>query len=176
MTDKTISRFLSLILRHDPVSIGLNVDAQGWARVEDIIARADMPLTAQDIARVVVGSDKQRFTLSEDGALIRANQGHSFPVDLGLIARTPPDRLYHGTADRNVPTILRDGLKPMSRQHVHLSPDPDTAHKVGQRHGHPVILTIHAQAAHAAGQVFYLSANGVWLTDPLAPEFIHGPA
>ena len=170
--EKRLSKFLSFVLRQDPGSIGLTLDEGGWAAVEDIVAGAGFPTDAGQIAHVVRASDKQRFALSPDGARIRANQGHSLPVDLGLAPVAPPEVLYHGTAQASLSAILAEGLRPMGRQHVHLSPDPDTAVKVGQRHGRPVVLLVAAGRLAADGQIFYLSANGVWLTGAVAPEYL----
>lgn len=171
-----LSKFLSRVLRHDPTSIGLTLDAQGWADVDALLAgakRAGVPLTLERLRQVVAENDKQRFTLSDDGR-IRANQGHSIPVDLGLEPRRPPAQLYHGTADRFVADIRRDGLSPRRRNHVHLSPDEATATRVGARHGRPVVLVIEAARLHDAGHIFYLAENGVWLTDRVPPEYIVG--
>jgi putative RNA 2'-phosphotransferase len=173
-----ISKFLSYVLRHRPDEVGLTLDANGWASVEELIARAtaaSMSLSHAIIRDVVRGSDKQRFALSDDGTRIRANQGHSIAVDLALVPREPPAVLFHGTATRFVESIRRDGLRAMNRQHVHLSPDEATAITVGQRHGKPIVLRIRAAAMHAAGQAFFLSDNGVWLTGSVAPEFIEIP-
>lgn len=172
---KRLSKFLSLILRHDPARIGLSVDAGGWARLSDIVEKAGFAVTGSALAETVRTSDKQRFALSGDGLRIRANQGHSFPVDLGLEPVSPPDLLFHGTAEKTLDTILAEGLKPMRRQHVHLSKDRETAAKVGQRHGRPVVLIVEAGLLVQTGQPFYLSANGVWLTGPVAPEFLKRP-
>lgn len=166
------SKFLSLVLRHDPGSIGLHLDAEGWAGIDDLVSRAPMPLTHADVEQIVATSDKQRFALSADGTRIRANQGHSIPVDLGLDARDPPDRLYHGTADRFLAAILSEGLTRQSRQHVHLSSDIETARVVGQRHGTLCILLVDSLAMAKAGRVFYHSANNVWLTESVAPQFL----
>jgi putative RNA 2'-phosphotransferase len=135
-SDETASKFLSWVLRHQPQAIGLQLDAQGWASIEDLLrlAQPTHPLTHAQLQRVVAHSDKQRFAISADGLRIRANQGHSIPVDLELIPRTPPDTLWHGTGERFVSAIMREGLKRMGRQYVHLSTDPDTAVKVGRRH------------------------------------------
>ena len=170
-----LSRFLSRVLRHDPASIGLTLDAQGWAEVDALLAgaqRAGVPLTRELLQQVVAENDKQRYALSDDGARIRARQGHSIPVDLGLAAVEPPDRLYHGTADRFVAAIRRDGLLPRKRNHVHLSPDEATATRVGARHGRPVVLTIAAGQMYRDGHAFYLAENGVWLTDRVPPKYI----
>ena len=168
MMDKTlakISKYLSYVLRHKPDAIGLSLDAEGWADVDEIIAKADIPITRKQIERAVSENDKRRFALSPDGRLIRARQGHSVAVDLGLVPREPPEALYHGTADMFMESIFEQGLLPRGRQHVHLSADLETATKVGGRHGRVVILTLPARAMHEGGHRFYLSENGVWLTD-----------
>ena len=171
----TISKFLSLVLRHDPAAASLTLDAGGWAEVDALLrgaAAAGVDVTRDELERVVRDSDKQRFSLSDDGRRIRANQGHSVPVNLGLVPSVPPDVLYHGTVARSLDAIRREGLRPMERQHVHLSPNVDNAAKVGQRRGQPVVLTIDAARLHADGGVFYLSVNGVWLTDAVPPAYI----
>ena len=170
-----LSKFLSRVLRHDPAGIGLTLDAQGWANVDALLAgakQAGVPLTLERLRQVVAENDKQRFTLSADDSRIRAKQGHSIPVDLGLEPVAPPAHLYHGTADRSVDAIRRDGLLPRRRNHVHLSPDEATATRVGARHGRPVVLVIEAARLHDDGHVFYLAENGVWLTDRVPPEYI----
>lgn len=172
------SKFLSLVLRHEPEAIGLTLDANGWADLDELVrlANADgKPVTRELIEQVVRDSDKQRFAISEDGARIRANQGHSIEVDLELTPLPPPATLYHGTATRFAKSIRNLGLVKQSRQHVHLSSDPATATKVGSRHGKAVVLTIRAGEMHARGLSFYQSANGVWLTDAVAAEFIDWP-
>jgi putative RNA 2'-phosphotransferase len=170
-----VSKFLSLVLRHDPEKIGLTLDAAGWAEVDELIAaaaRSGVDLDRETLARVVAENDKQRFALSPDGRRIRANQGHSVDVDLGLEPRTPPERLFHGTASRFVDSIRASGLHAASRAHVHLSADAETARTVGQRHGTPVVLTIAAGRMHRDGRLFFRSANGVWLTDAVPAEYI----
>jgi putative RNA 2'-phosphotransferase len=170
-----VSKFLSLVLRHDPGKIGLTLDAAGWAEVDELIAaaaRAGVEIDRETLARVVAESDKQRFALSPDGGRIRANQGHSVEVDLGLEPRTPPEVLYHGTASRFVDSIRGSGLHAASRTHVHLSADEETARRVGQRHGSPVVLTVAAGRMHRDGRPFFRSANGVWLTDAVPAEYI----
>jgi putative RNA 2'-phosphotransferase len=170
-----ISKFLSLVLRHRPGVIGLTLDPQGWADVDELIARAGaqgQPLTREVIARVVAENDKRRFALSEDGARIRANQGHSVAVDLALEPLEPPETLYHGTADRFLDSIERDGLRRGQRQYVHLSSDRDTAVAVGQRHGRPVVLRVAAGAMWRDGQRFFRAANGVWLTEAVPPSYL----
>ena len=173
-----ISRFLSLVLRHDPGRIGLEVDREGWASVADLVERsrlAGLDLTIELVREVVATSDKRRFSLSEDGSSIRANQGHSIPVDLGLSPVEPPPELFHGTVPRFLESIRAKGLVPGSRQHVHLSPDAETAARVGRRRGEAVVLRIDAAGLAAGGQDFFLSANGVWLTAAVPAEFIRFP-
>jgi putative RNA 2'-phosphotransferase len=162
-SDRNVSRFVSYVLRHNPDEAGRTLDAGGGALVEALTDCA--PLDPERIAEVVAGSDKQRFALSPDGRRIRANQGHSFAVDLGLTPETPPETLYHRTTRRALDAILSEGLLPRSRQHVHLSGDPETARAVGMRHGSPAVLTVAAGHMHARGHIFLRSANGVWLTD-----------
>ena len=170
-----LSKFLSFVLRHKPDSIGLALDSEGWASVDDLIAKSHTTgtqFTREDLLRVVETSDKKRFSLSADSCLIRAAQGHSVAVDLGLVPKEPPAVLYHGTATRFVASILAEGLKPKSRQQVHLSADEATAHKVGQRHGTPSVLKVDALGMHQEGFKFFLADNGVWLIDHVPPEFL----
>jgi len=169
---KHISKFLSLVLRHKPEEIGLQLDESGWADVEELIAKSDIRFTKEDLFEIVATSDKQRFALNEDRTKIRANQGHSIEVDLGLPPAVPPDLLYHGTAADTVDVIRKDGIQRMSRQYVHLSTVKDTAVQVGGRHGKPVILTVRAGEMHADGLQFYLSENKVWLTDYVPAKYI----
>jgi putative RNA 2'-phosphotransferase len=173
-----ISKFLSLVLRHKPETIGLSLDRGGWARVDELIAaanRAGMPLDQASLQQVVEQNDKQRFAFSDDGLRIRASQGHSLPVDLGLKPLVPPQLLYHGTATRFLNSIRRQGLVPRGRTHVHLSPDEPTAVRVGERHGKPVVLRVQAGRMHRDGFRFYLSANGVWLTQKVPVEYLVFP-
>jgi putative RNA 2'-phosphotransferase len=170
-----LGKFLSFVLRHKPDAIGLVLDAEGWAVIDDLIAKANAAgtrLARDDLLHVVATSDKKRFSISADGLRIRAAQGHSVSVELGLPPKAPPAVLYHGTATRFVEAIRVEGLKPQSRQQVHLSLDEITAHRVGQRHGKPVILKIDALRMHAHGFKFYVADNGVWLTDHVPPEFL----
>ncbi|GAB6197121.1 RNA 2'-phosphotransferase [Lysobacter xanthus] len=172
------SRFLSRVLRHAPGSIGLDLDASGWADVDALIERANRHGVALDDAllrEVVDSNDKQRYAFDAQGLRIRANQGHSIDIDLGLVPVEPPARLYHGTATRFLRSILRDGLHPGRRRHVHLSTDLDTARRVGARHGMPAVLGIHAHAMRTAGHVFHRSENGVWLVDRVPRMFIEYP-
>ncbi len=170
-----LSKFLSFVLRHKPDAIGLTLDPQGWASIDELIAKSDATGTRfnrEDLLHVVATSDKKRFFLSEAGQRIRAAQGHSVAVELGLSPQEPPAVLYHGTATRFVDSILSEGLKPQSRQQVHLSADEATAHRVGQRHGKPAIFKVEALRMHANGFKFFLADNGVWLTDQVPPEFL----
>jgi putative RNA 2'-phosphotransferase len=172
---KEISKFLSYVLRHAPESIGLGLDANGWADVDELLAKATNAgrrIDLDTLRAVVAESDKQRFTLSEDGRRIRAAQGHSVAVDLDLAPSEPPPLLYHGTATRNLAAIRAEGLKPGRRQQVHLSLDPETARKVGARHGSPTVLTVDAAAMHRDGHAFFRADNGVWLTDSVPVRFL----
>lgn len=168
-------RFLARILRHDPGAIGLHLDAQGWVDVSLLLRAArqhGFPLTRETLLQTVSENDKQRFTLSVDGNRIRAAQGHSVAVDLDLKPATPPDLLYHGTAKSSLDAIFREGLRPMRRQHVHLSAGRDTAQRVGARHGPETVLIVHAEAMHQEGMLFWLSDNAVWLTGHVPPKFL----
>jgi len=171
----SLSKFLSLVLRHQPEKIGLALDAAGWASVDELLgklAAAGRPVSSAQLHEIVTTSDKQRYAFSEDGLRIRANQGHSIEVELDLPAVTPPDLLFHGTASRFCESILRNGLERRNRHHVHMTANPDTAVAVGQRHGTPVVLRIDAHRMAAQGHVFRCSANGVWLVDSVPAEFI----
>ncbi len=178
MTDKEIirtSKFLSLILRHDPARVGLNLDGAGWVGVTDLLEavnRHGVSLTLPQLKHIAATNDKRRFEFSEDGQRIRASQGHSVEVDLQYEPQVPPELLYHGTPERFLESIRATGLNKGKRHHVHLSPDPQTATKVGQRRGYPVVLTIRAGDMHRQGHVFYRSANGVWLVDSVPVDFI----
>ncbi|HYH50230.1 MAG TPA: RNA 2'-phosphotransferase [Acidimicrobiia bacterium] len=177
MTDRAVqvSKFLALVLRHDPGRIGLELDGGGWADVDALLAaarRIDITISRAELEAVVRDNPKQRFALDQRGNRIRANQGHSVDVDLGLTAVDPPAVLFHGTTRRVLPAILAEGLRPMSRQHVHLSADAETARVVGSRHGPPVVLTIAAATMAAAGHPFWRSDNGVWLTPNVPREFL----
>ncbi len=174
--ENQLSRFLSLVLRHDPSSIGLQLDENGWARLADLIAcmkkhgkRVDQAM----ILRVVETSDPQRFRVSDDGVSIRANQGHSIAIELKLEKMAPPQWLYHGTAVKSMPAIVREGLRKQSRHHVALSVDRATAKKAGARHGKPVVLEIAAQLMAQHGYPFYHADNGVWFTDHVPPDYLN---
>ena len=176
--DKTLvrtSKFLALVLRHQPEKIGLSLDESGWASVSELIQRAGaagVTLTADSLKRVVEQNDKRRFSLSEDGLRVRAVQGHSLSVDLGLDAVEPPSVLYHGTAERFLKGIRDRGLTARGRQHVHLSPDEQTARKVGRRHGNPFVLRVESGEMCADGYEFFFSENGVWLTEVVPAQYI----
>lgn len=173
--NKRISKFLSLILRHQPEIIELRLDENGWAEVNELItksAKGRMHFSFEDLEEVVETNNKKRFAFNEDKTKIRASQGHSIAIDLALKVAQPPDFLYHGTAQSNISSILDNGIEKRSRQHVHLSADKETATKVGMRHGKPVILTIRTKEMHDDGIAFYLSANGVWLTDFVNAKYI----
>lgn len=170
-----ISKFLSLVLRHNPGDIGLRLDEAGWAEIAELVekgSKAGVKLTSERIRQIVASSDKQRFSISENGLRVRANQGHSIVVDLGLQKVEPPLLLYHGTTIRNLAAIRQQGLIKGNRQYVHLSANKETAEMVGKRYGRPVVLTIKAGCMHRDGFNFYLSINGVWLTDHVPTEYI----
>lgn len=172
---KRISKYLSLVLRHNPEVIGLNLDENGWADVGELqekCAKQNRAFTLEELDEVVETNDKKRFILNEDKTRIRANQGHSINVDLALKPQQPPEFLYHGTSEANLASIFEKGIEKRNRQHVHLSQDKETATKVGMRHGKPVILTIETGKMDKDGMVFYLSENNVWLTNFVDAEYI----
>lgn len=169
------SKFLSLVLRHQPETIGIVLDSAGWVSVSELLQACrthGQPLTLAELHEVVANNDKQRFSFSEDGQKIRANQGHSVPVNLGYSPAVPPSILYHGTVERFLSSIKEEGLKKGTRHHVHLSPDEETARGVGGRRGKPVILRIKSGEMHQAGYEFFQSENGVWLTDHVPPKYL----
>jgi putative RNA 2'-phosphotransferase len=170
-----LSKFLSKHLRHAPAAIGLTLQEGGWVGVDELLsacAAHRVPISRAQLAELVAGSDKQRFAFDANGTRIRAQQGHSVTIDLGLTPAVPPAVLYHGTAPAALPAIRREGLQKMKRHHVHLSPDEETARRVGARRGQPVLLAVDARALHEAGGVFYQSGNGVWLVEQVPPEFL----
>lgn len=173
------SKFLSLILRHEPGRVGLRLGEAGWVDVDELLEavnRHGVALSLEQLQHVVATSDKKRFAFSEDGRRIRANQGHSVEVDLQYAPQTPPEILYHGTAVQFVESIRRHGLQRMERHDVHLSVDPQTTLQVGSRRGKPVLLKIRAGEMHRAGHVFSCSANGVWLVPEVPSRFIEFPS
>lgn len=171
-----ISKYMSLILRHKPEVIGITLDRHGWADVDALIAGIDKeyPMLDRAMLEEIVRTDgKQRYSFNEDGMKIRANQGHSIPVDVELRQTEPPQTLYHGTAKRFTASIDANGLLPQSRLYVHLSPDEETARKVGGRHGQPAIYLVDAERMRRDGLVFYRSVNGVWLTKTVPARYLH---
>lgn len=170
-----VGKFLSKHLRHQPDAIGLTLGDGGWVNIATLLAACSshgISISREQLDENVCECDKQRFAIDDTGTRIRANQGHSTPVDLQLESVAPPAVLYHGTIAKAMTEILAFGLTKMKRHHVHLSPDIETARKVGQRRGKPVILTVDAAAMHAVGHQFFCSENGVWLTDHVPPEFL----
>jgi putative RNA 2'-phosphotransferase len=172
----TVSKFLSKYLRHAPGELGLTLEPGGWVPIADLLEATEakiFPVTLGELEEVVAGSDKQRFAFDATGTRIRANQGHSVEVDLQLEPTPPPAILYHGTPEANLPMILANGLAKMRRHHVHLSVDVPTAMKVGGRRGKPIILVVDSERMAHDGFTFFLSANGVWLTDEVPAQYLH---
>lgn len=174
MTMKNTSKYISLILRHKPEVIGISLDSHGWADVSELIEGVSRthPLTREMLEEIVETDEKQRYSFNEDHTKIRANQGHSVPVDADLAEMEPPEVLYHGTGEKYAASIEQQGLLPKSRLYVHLSKDRKTAADVGRRHGRPVVYTVMAGEMHRAGFRFFLSVNGVWLTKEVPPEYL----
>lgn len=175
MSKDKLSVFISLILRHKPEEIGITLDEHGWAKVEDLITginnsgrRIDMEI----LEEIVRTDNKQRYSFNEDKTKIRANQGHSIPVAIEFKELEPPNTLYHGTAEKSLEGIKHQGIKSMSRLYVHLSKDTETAIQVGKRHGECFVLAIDANRMYRNGIKFYLSENGVWLTEYVDPKYI----
>ncbi|GGY02621.1 RNA 2'-phosphotransferase [Streptomyces anandii] len=171
-----VSKYLSKHLRHQPERIGLTLDPAGWTEIDALIAAASahgFRFTSEELDEVVAGNDKRRFAI--EGTRIRASQGHSVEVELGLPPATPPPYLYHGTVARSLEAIRTEGLRPMNRHDVHLSPDRETAARVGSRRGRPVVLAVDAGAMHREGHVFHVSANGVWLTTAVPARYVRFP-
>ena len=168
------SKFLSLILRHKPETIGIKLDEHGWADVSELISGISKtrPFDMKMLEEIVRTDSKQRYSFNEDKTLIRANQGHSIPVDVELEKKTPPEFLYHGTGEKFVSSIDKEGLLSKSRLYVHLSKDTDTAVKVGSRHGKPVVYRVAAGKMADDGYEFLLSVNGVWLTKAVPAEYL----
>ena len=168
------SKFMSLILRHKPEVIGIELDEHGWADVNELIRGISKTRNFnRDILEEIVRTDnKKRYSFNEDKTMIRANQGHSVPVDVELKEMEPPEELWHGTGEKYTASIDKQGLIPKSRLYVHLSKDSETAVKVGQRHGRPVLYIVKAGAMHRDGYKFYLSENGVWLTKSVPVKYL----
>ncbi len=173
-TEQETSKYLSLILRHKPEVIGITLDEHGWANVDELIEgiAKTQPMDMKLLEKIVAEDEKQRYSFNQDKTLIRANQGHSIPVDVELQKAVPPDLLWHGTGIKYVDSIDREGLKPKSRLYVHLSKDIDTAVKVGRRHGKPIVYQINAKQMQEDGCDFFLSANSVWLTKNVLPQYL----
>lgn len=171
---KSTSKYISLILRHKPEVIGITLDDHGWADTQELIEGVNRthPLTMELLEEIVRTDEKQRYSFNADKSRIRANQGHSIPIDADLAETEPPETLYHGTGEKSVASIEREGLRPMSRLYVHLSPDTETARSVGSRHGKPVIYIVLAGEMHRSGYRFYRSANGIWLTKEVPVRFL----
>jgi putative RNA 2'-phosphotransferase len=173
--DTRISKFLSLVLRHKPEEIGLKLNDEGWAHIEDLIDNSKQKgfdLTIELLKRVVENNDKKRFSFSEDFSKIRANQGHSIDVNLQLKPTQPPVVLYHGTIKKNITSIFEKGLLKQNRNYIHLTNNYDLACTIGKRYGSPVVLEVAALQMHSKGYDFFISKNEVWLTDHIPPEFI----
>lgn len=174
MKEKDISKFISLILRHKPDAIGITLDEHGWANIEELIAGINRTTLFDRnlLEKIVAEDEKQRYSFNEDKTLIRANQGHSIPVDVELEKRMPPDVLYHGTGEKYTSSIDEQGLISKSRLYVHLSADIETATKVGKRHGKPVVYTVGTKRMQEDGYDFFLSVNGVWLTKVVPVKYL----
>jgi putative RNA 2'-phosphotransferase len=174
-----ISKFLSLVLRHKPETVGMTFEKGGWLKVDDLIQgakEAGVELDKELLRAVVEHSERKRFSFSEDGLKIRANYGHSIPIDLAIEAVEPPEFLFHGTAVRFIEAIRKEGIVPQGRQYVHLSPDEQTAGEVGRRHGVPIVFTIQSRLMHENGFKLYPTDSGIWLTETVPPEFIIFPS
>ena len=173
---KETSKLIALALRHKPEVLNLEMDGKGWVSTTALVnaLNARRPFTMGMLEEIVRTDAKQRYSFSEDKTRIRANQGHSIPVDLELLPQKPPKVLWHGTGDRFADDISREGLKKQGRQYVHLTDNRETAAVVGKRHGRPVVFEINAALMYEQGYVFYRSENGVWLTDVVPPEYLSG--
>lgn len=172
--NESTSKLIALVLRHKPEEIGITLDEYGWANVNELIAgiAKTQPFDMTALEKIVNTDEKQRYSFNEDKTLIRANQGHSIPIDVELEEKRPPEILYHGTGEKYTASIDKQGMLPKSRLYVHLSPDHNTAVKVGSRHGKPVVYTVAAGEMQKNGYVFYQSVNGVWLTKRVPAEFL----
>lgn len=173
--NKKLSVFISLVLRHNPGAAGICLDNHGWADVDELIKgvkRSGRKINWDILEEIVRTDEKGRYSFDEEKKKIRANQGHSIPVDVELEEKIPPQYLYHGTANRSLKGIFEEGLKPMSRLYVHLSSDKETAKKVGSRHGKVVVLLVESGKMAEDGLVFFQSANGVWLTKQVLPKYL----
>lgn len=174
MSEQDVSKFIALILRHKPEAIGISLDEHGWANVNDLIEGISKtyPLSLEQLENIISTDNKQRYSFNEDHTLIRANQGHSVPVDVELPKKNPPPVLYHGTGEKYVSSIMQNGLIPKSRLYVHLSADIQTAEIVGKRHGRPVVFVVDSKSMNSDGYDFFLSVNGVWLTKTVPVRYL----
>lgn len=174
MNNKETSKYISLILRHKPETIGISLDEHGWANVNELIAGVSKthPINMDILEQIVAEDEKQRYSFNEDKTFIRANQGHSIPVDVEFEEKEPPEILFHGTGEKYVDSINKSGLIPKSRLYVHLSSNEETAHKVGTRHGKPVIYKVKSKEMYQDGYKFFCSVNGVWLTKAVPVRYI----
>ncbi len=174
MSDTELSRYISLILRHKPDAIGITLDEHGWADVFELIEGISKTraIDMETLERIVAEDEKQRYSFNEDKTLIRANQGHSIPVDVELEELMPPEVLYHGTGEKYVESIKEQGLIPKSRLYVHLSADKETATKVGRRHGKPIIFQVNSKKMYDDGIKFFKSVNGVWLVKKVPVKYL----
>lgn len=175
MSNNETSKYISLILRHKPETIGITLDEHGWADVSELIKGISKThhLDMETLEEIVKTDNKKRYSFNEDKTKIRANQGHSIPVDVELEAKEPPEFLWHGTGEKFVAAIDREGLIPKSRLYVHLSADYDTAKVVGARHGKPVIYKVKSGEMQQDGYTFYQSVNGVWLTKEVPTKYLN---
>ena len=172
---KRVSKFMSLVLRHQPDVAGLSLEKSGWVEVNDLLtglAANERQISLEELQTVVRENDKGRFEFDESGQRIRARQGHSVGVELRYTPKTPPEILYHGTPEKFVDAIRRKGLLKQQRHHVHLHADMKVASSVGQRRGKPIVLVIRSLAMHKRGRQFFVTSNNVWLTDHVPPDFI----
>ena len=174
MHEINTGKFIALILRHKPEVIGIHLDEHGWANVDELIAGISktQEFNMAMLEEIVRTDNKQRYSFNDDKTKIRANQGHSIPVDVELEQKMPPDVLWHGTGEKYVSSIEAEGLIPKTRLYVHLSSDPDTAIKVGSRHGKPIVYEVAAKKMQADGYVFFQSVNGVWLTKQVPVKYL----
>jgi putative RNA 2'-phosphotransferase len=170
-----ISKFLSLVLRHQPETIGLQLDQNGWTDIKELLEKVNnhgVQLDREVLNHIVATNSKKRFAVNDALDKIRASQGHSIEIELGYINQKPPDILFHGTSENSVQSILAKGLEKQSRQHVHLSSDIEAAIKVGQRHGKPFVFKVLAEQMYNDNFVFFISDNGVWLTDYVPSNYL----
>lgn len=175
MAYEKLSKYISMILRHKPEAAGIQLDSNGWAKVDELLTginHTGRNITMEILEEIVASDHKQRYSFNEDKTMIRANQGHSISVDIEMQEQTPPSVLYHGTAERFLDRIMVQGLKPMGRMYVHLSWDIESAMNVGKRHGKPVVLKVDARKMTEDGMKFYLSENGVWNTIMVPADYL----